>query len=68
MNGYKFHTQQYGQNKSTMNSGVCVKGNTYNENKRDYYGIIEEILELQYLGDDNHIFLFKCHWFDLKSV
>ena len=46
MNGYRFHTQQYGQNKTTMNSGVCVKENTYNENECDYYGIIEEILEL----------------------
>jgi len=51
-----------------MNSGVCVKGSTYNKNECDYYGIIEEILELQYLGDDNHIFLFKCHWFDPNSV
>ena len=51
-----------------MNSGVCVKGSAYNENECDCYGIIEEILELQYLGDDNHIFLFKCHWFDPKFV
>ena len=51
-----------------MNSGVCMKENTYNENECDYYGIIKEILELQYLRDDNHIFLFKCHWFDPKSI
>lgn len=68
VNGYRFHTRQYGQNKSTTNSGVCVKGSTYNENECDYYGIIEEILELSYLGDDNHTFLFKCHWFDPNSV
>ena len=61
-------TQKYGQNKSTMNSEVCVKENTYNKNKCDYYGIIEKILELQYLRDDNYIFLFKFHWFDPKSV
>ena len=51
-----------------MNNGVCVKRSTYNENKCDYYGIIEEILELKYLRDDNYIFLFKCHWFDPKFV
>ncbi|MQL98432.1 hypothetical protein Taro_031143 [Colocasia esculenta] len=68
VNGYRFHTRQYEQNKSTMNNGVCVKGSTYNENKCDCYGIIEEILELQYLGDGNHIFLFKCHWFNPYSV
>ncbi|MQL98052.1 hypothetical protein Taro_030756 [Colocasia esculenta] len=32
VNGYRFHTRQYGQNKSTMNSGVYVKRSTYNEN------------------------------------
>ena len=68
VNGYRFHTKDYGQNKSTMNSGVCVKGSTYNESEYDYYGIVEEILQLQYLGQDNHIFLFKCHWFDPNSI
>ena len=51
-----------------MNSGVCVKGSTYNESEYDYYGIVEEILQLQYLIQDNHIFLFKCHWFDPNSI
>ncbi|MQL88364.1 hypothetical protein Taro_020921 [Colocasia esculenta] len=65
---YRFHTKDYGQSKSTMNSGICVKGSTYNESEYDYYGIVEEILQLQYPGQDNHIFLFKCHWFDLNSI
>ena len=30
--------------------------------------MIKEIIELQYLGDENHIFLFKCHQFDPKSI
>ena len=46
MNGYRFHIREYGKNMSTMNSGVCVKGSTYNENEYDYYGVIEEILEM----------------------
>ena len=61
VNGYKFHTKEYGQNKSTINSGVCVKGCTYSENELDYFGILEEILEFTYVGHGNTIFLFKCH-------
>ena len=45
VNGYRFHTREYGQNMSTINSGVCVKRSTYNENEYDYYGVIEEILD-----------------------
>ena len=37
VNGFKFHTQCYGQYKKTMNSGVYVKGSSYNENEIDYY-------------------------------
>ena len=27
VNGFRFHTQDYGQIKKTINSGVCVRGN-----------------------------------------
>ena len=64
VNGYRFHTKDYGINKSTINSGVCVKGSSYGENEHDYYGVIEEIMELTYLGMNNRVTIFKCHWFD----
>jgi hypothetical protein len=64
VNGYRFHTKENGQNKATMNSGVCVRGSIYGENDLDYYGILEEILELSYLGIQNKVFLLRCHWFD----
>ena len=51
-----------------MNNDVCVKGSAYNENEVDYYGILEEVIELQFLGQDNNVFLFKCHWFDPTSI
>jgi hypothetical protein len=47
-----------------MNSGVCVRGSIYGEHDIDYYGIIEEILELSYLGAQNKVLLLRCHWFD----
>jgi len=51
-------------NKSTMNSGICVRGNIYGENDLDYYGIVDEILELSYVGFGNKVVILHCHWFD----
>ncbi|XP_076885340.1 uncharacterized protein LOC143534832 [Bidens hawaiensis] len=68
VNGYKFHTQHYGKGLVTSNCGVCVRGETYNAEESDYYGLLDEILELQY--DSNMpqtVVLFKCTWFDNKN-
>ncbi|KAK1358973.1 hypothetical protein POM88_043447 [Heracleum sosnowskyi] len=65
VNGYKFHTREYGADRSTFNSGVCIKGSNFSETFSDYFGIVEEILIVEY-----HRFpakktvLFKCEWFD----
>ena len=48
VNGYVFHTEEYGQERKTNNYGVCVKGSTNSELKVDYDGRLEEIVELQY--------------------
>ncbi|PIN04594.1 hypothetical protein CDL12_22871 [Handroanthus impetiginosus] len=48
VNGFKFHAVDFGRNKSTMNSGVCVFGNLWNENEVDYYDLLEEVIELEY--------------------
>ncbi|KAK1362529.1 hypothetical protein POM88_047003 [Heracleum sosnowskyi] len=65
VNGYKFHTQKYGANKSTFNSGVCIKGSNYNETSNDYFGILEEILIIEYPRRPiKKTALFKCEWFD----
>ena len=47
-----------------MNSGMCVKGSNYAKNEHDYYDVIEEIMKLTYIGINNKVTLFKCHWFD----
>ncbi|KAK1387560.1 DUF4216 domain-containing protein [Heracleum sosnowskyi] len=65
VNGYKFHTRAYGANKSTFNSGVCIKGSNYNETSIDYFGILEEILIIEYPRFPiKKTALFKCEWFD----
>jgi len=50
-----------------MNSGICVRGNIYGENDLDYYGIVDEILELSYLGYQNRVIILRCYWFDPKN-
>ena len=59
-----FHTKEYGQNRKTYNNEVCIKGLTFNEFEVDYYGKLEEVIELQYHSEQNRVFLFKCYWYD----
>ena len=58
VNGYKFHTEAHSLNKSTTNSGLCVSSQA-----GDYYGKVEEILEVEYPSYPiKTTVLFKCHW------
>ncbi|WRX15974.1 protein of unknown function DUF4216 - like 4 [Theobroma cacao] len=69
INDFKFHILDYGQNRKTMNSGVCVKESFYNAYEHDFYRILVDIIELEYFGIENKVVLFKCYWFDTeKSV
>ena len=43
-----FYIKEYGEGGNTYNSGVCVKGSTFNEFEVDYYSKLEEVIELQY--------------------
>ena len=36
VNGYVFHTEEYGSGRKTYNSGVCIKGSTCSEFEGDY--------------------------------
>jgi len=49
------------------NSGVSVKGSTSNKFKVDYYGKLEEVIELQYHSEQNRVFLFKCYYYDTTN-
>jgi hypothetical protein len=64
VNGYIFHTEEYGNGRKTYTSGVCIKGSTSSEFEVDYYGRLEEVIELQYHSEQNRVFLFKCYWYD----
>ncbi|KAK2436720.1 hypothetical protein QL285_021692 [Trifolium repens] len=53
VNGYKFHTHYILQNEGITNGG-----------ENDFYGIIQNILQLEYNDFDDKITLFHCEWFD----
>jgi hypothetical protein len=57
VNGYVFHTEEYGHGRKTYNSGVYVKGSTSSELEVDYYGRLEEVVELQYHSEQNSVFI-----------
>ena len=65
VNGFRFHTRAHGIGKRTQNSGVLVRGDELNP-KKEYYGVIEQIYELSYVGNKK-VYLFKCHWWDVSK-
>jgi len=68
VNGYTFHTKQWGEGRTTYNSGVCVSGIGQDENSSDYYGVINEILELEWPRQPiKKLVLFNCEWFDTSK-
>lgn len=72
INGYRFHTKSRDSKCTTQNSGVFLTALTTSfasskdENPLvgdvNYYGAIEEILEVDYWGEFN-VVLFKCCWY-----
>ncbi|KAK4386235.1 hypothetical protein Sango_2494100 [Sesamum angolense] len=65
INGYNFQTKRHNTGKSTMNCRICVKSSSYTNEKNNFYGIIEDIIQLTYPIIPNlHIVLFKCRWVD----
>ncbi|PKU60458.1 hypothetical protein MA16_Dca024891 [Dendrobium catenatum] len=65
VNGFRFHTKSWSEGRKTENCGVCVRGNTHEEDECDYYGILNEVFDLEYPGEDeNFNYLFNCQWYD----
>ena len=61
-NGLKFRTKDSEKNKKTQNNGVSV----VIDGGIAYYGIVTDIIELNYLDKIRHV-LFKCKWVDVLS-
>lgn len=71
VNGLKFHTEFHGQNKKTMNSGLCITSANSSGDSSKYYGMLLEVLEFTFYNPgfpEQVIHLFKCDWFDNRKV
>lgn len=71
INGLRFHTEEYGKEKKTMNSGICVVSNTGSGGTSKYYGMLLEIFEFTFYNPgfpEQVIHLFKCDWYDNRKV
>ncbi|OIT34191.1 hypothetical protein A4A49_62140, partial [Nicotiana attenuata] len=64
VNGYRFHVEDYDKHLRTQNCGVVVVGETGEHSKNiDYYGVLTDVVELQFTG--RRVILFQCNWFDM---
>ncbi|KAH6806007.1 hypothetical protein C2S51_030838 [Perilla frutescens var. frutescens] len=60
VNGYCFHISELASTRKTNNSGVSLIGE-----HRDYYGVLQEILVVEYPGlPTKRVTIFNCKWFD----
>ncbi|KAK6789493.1 hypothetical protein RDI58_013293 [Solanum bulbocastanum] len=70
VNGFKFQNEEISRNKKTNNSGVYIQGDVDDTGQTiEYYGVIQEIIEVRYLGwPKKKIVLFRCEWFDPSHI
>ena len=73
--GYKvhrirFHTRIRSMNKKTCSCGVLLKGTSERDGSVvDYYGVVEEVPQLEYPGEPiKQCLLFQCEWYDPSTL
>jgi hypothetical protein len=66
VNGVHFNTVYCDENRRTQNNGVMTKS-THKNSPTDFYGILKEIIRLEYNGNERSVILFKCDWFKLDG-
>jgi len=68
VNGYRFRSEKYERGRpglTTINTGVCVTSYDENNNALEYYGVIEDIIKIEWEGSLKlELVLFYCRWFD----
>ncbi|XP_073310221.1 uncharacterized protein [Primulina huaijiensis] len=67
VNGFNFHTVNDTTYKATNNSGIQVSGQYKRGECTEYYGQVQEVIEVEYSGLPlKQAILFKCSWFDIN--
>ena len=65
VNGFKLYTETHSLRKKTYNFGVGVCGTGEGDIENDYYGVLKDIIELEYVGEPfKRCVLFSCKRFD----
>ncbi|XP_033514313.1 uncharacterized protein [Nicotiana tomentosiformis] len=60
-----FHVKDYDNNLRTQNCSVIVVGENDKDSENiDYYGILTDVIELQFVMG-GRVILFRCNWFDV---
>ncbi|KAG8473030.1 hypothetical protein CXB51_034950 [Gossypium anomalum] len=77
INGYRFHTKYRERMRRTQNCGVVVnssitiyasaRDNNPVEGNVEYYGLLTDIIELDYYGGWK-VILFRCDWADVNTA
>nr|GEY99304.1 hypothetical protein [Tanacetum cinerariifolium] len=67
VNGYKFHTQTREENRTCQNSGVVVRGD-HGSSMIYYFGIVQQVLEVLYIGGNKRVLVFRCEWFKVDNA
>nr|AAS01963.1 putative transposon protein [Oryza sativa Japonica Group] len=66
INGYTFHTVKQDNKCTVQNSGLRIEAASDGGRRDQYYGRVEQILELDYLKFK--VPFFRCRWVDLRNV
>jgi len=65
VNEFKFHTEAHSVVKKTYNCGVGACGTGEGDIKNDYYGMLKDIVQIEYAGEPlQRCVLFSYDWFD----
>ncbi|KAF3679796.1 putative nitrate transporter 1.4-like [Capsicum annuum] len=65
VNGYRFHVEDYDRSLRTQNCVIVVASKNDEDNEMfDYYGVLTDVMELQFVPD-RRVILFRCNWFDM---
>ncbi|XP_042964767.1 uncharacterized protein LOC122298991 [Carya illinoinensis] len=65
MNRIRFQTKDREGHRRTQNSGLVVRGE-HQSNPIDLYGVLNDIIELRYMGW-HKVYLFQCDWWDVSD-
>jgi len=63
--GFKFHTKARSVGKRIYNCGVGICGTREGDIENDYYGVLKDIVQIEYVGKPlKRCVLFSYQWFD----